>query len=242
MRVISYLIVIIIFAFVLSLNTIRVFSLEEMSLFLTVIGLIYGLVAAFTINNAWDRFSKIRDGISVETDSLKIVYLLSKNIGDKISFRKIKEAILEYCKDVPEIEWKDYWKSDATHEKFMKIIETVSNINIKNERDSNLFDHILEESRQACESRNQQLILAQTRISKIQWVLNIFLSAILVVGLVFISVPQYSLSIFITTAMIASVIMMLLVIYELDSMKVAEEEVSNEPYRDVVKFISKGKD
>lgn len=42
---------------------------------------------------------------------------------------------------------------------------------------------------------------------------------------------------FVITAMIASVLMILVVLYELDSMKVAEEEVSNEPYRQVVRVI-----
>ncbi len=239
MKTYFYMIFAILVSFLLSLNSVKIFSLEEISLFLTVIGLVYGLISAFTINNAWERFSKIRDGISNETNSLIMVYILSKKFSDKVSFRKLKNKILDYSKDVPKIEWHDYWKSEETHKKFREITEIFSGMKLRNEKDEGLFDAIGEELRNASAARNAQLVLSQSRISKVQWVLNIFLSVILIGGLVFLSIPNYVLSIFIIASTIAAILMIIVVIYELDSMKVAEEEVSNEPHRQVVRIISK---
>lgn len=41
--------------------------------------------------------------------------------------------------------------------------------------------------------------------------------------------------------MIASILMILIVIYEIDSMKIAEEEVSVAPYKEVIRLIMEDK-
>ena len=126
----SYLFLAIIIAFVLSFNRSGIFSLEEMSLFLTVVGLIYGLIAAFTINSAWERFSKIRDEVAIETGSLVMAYIFTKKLSDKVSARKFKSILKSYCEDVPKIEWHNYWEAESTHRKFRALIELVAGIKI----------------------------------------------------------------------------------------------------------------
>jgi hypothetical protein len=236
-----FIVLIVIFAFLLSLNRFRLFTLDELSLLLTVIGLIYGLIVAFTIGNAWERFSGIRDAIAEETYALTSMYFYSKQLSDKESTKLIKSRIINYCKEVPTIEWHEYWNSEKTHKKFRDILETISKIKFKVEKDSNLFDEITTDMEDAARSRNKQLVLAQSRISKLQWVLNIFLSAVLVAGLTLVSIPNPALSVFITVLIIVSVLLILVVLYELDSMRMAEEEVSNQPYYKVVEIIEADK-
>ena len=239
MKSIYYLILIVGFSFLISLNTYRFFSIGEMSIFLTVIGLIYGLIAAFSISNSWERFSRIRDAISEETASLKTIYIYSKYLTDKLAFSGIRKKILAYCSEVPKIEWKEYFDSQKTHQKFEDLIHLVAGIKIKDEKDTELFGAICEELRYASSSRNLQLIISQTKISKTQWLLNIFLSLILIIGLAFLSIPNYSLSIFVVASMISSIIFILIVIYEMDSLKIADTEVYISPYIEVVNLINK---
>lgn len=241
MKAYFYLIIAIVISFVISLNNFKIFSIDEVSIFLTVVGLIYGLMAAFTISNSWEKFSKIRDAVSEEVASLEAVYIYSKSLSDKISFKKIKEEILGYCKEVPEVEWREYWGSKNTHNKFRNLMNAVVNIKLKTKKDEALFEEISEELRDASSSRNTQLVLSQTKISRMQWTLNLFLSAILIIGLLFLSIPNYFLSIFIVSSMVASVIMILFVIYELDSLKISEAEVSIAPYEELVNLIAKDK-
>jgi len=212
-----------------------------MRLFLTVIGLIYGLLAAFSISNAWEKFSKIRDAISEETASLKAIYIYSKYLSDNASFNKIRETILAYCTDVPKIEWKEYFNSQKTHKEFEDLINRVAAIEIKDTKDGKLFSDISGELRGAISSRNTQLILSQTKISNIQWTLNIFLSLILIAGLTFLSMPNYSLFIFVIASMIASIIFILVVIHEMDALEIADSEVYVAPYEEVVRLIREDK-
>ncbi len=226
-------------AILLSFNNIRIFTLEEMSVFLTVIGLIYGIMSAFAISNAWERFSKIRDAIAEETNALTTMYIYAKHMSDKNAVKKLKQKAIEYCKEVPRIDWPDYWNSEKTHKKFRDMIEIVAGMNLKGIKDVELFDDVSEELRIASTSRNLQLILSKTRLSKSQWVLNIFLSLIMIVGLTFLNVPDYLTAVVSTTLMIIAVIFILFVIYELDSLRVSDKEVSIEPWLKVAKFIEK---
>lgn len=241
MKTYTYAITAILAAFLLSLNRIKFVSLDEMSLFLTVVGIIYGLMSAFTISNSWERFSKIRDGIAEETNSLSLMYFFSRNISDKTMSGRLKATLVDYCSEVLKTEWHRYWKSENVHAKFRELIRICASTKLKNQKDVSLFEKILDELRDAASARDIQLVLSQTGISRIQWILNLFLSALLIVGLVFTSLPDYRLSMFITFSMIAAVLMILVVIYELDSMKTAEEEVSNEPYRQVIRVIESEK-
>jgi hypothetical protein len=132
MRPYVFMIIIVLFSFLLSLNTVKVFSLEELSLFLTVIGLIYGLISAFTINNAWERFSKIRDAISDEIYALTSVYVYSKELSDKKGFNTIKHKIIEYCREVPTIEWNEYWESKKNAQKIQRYNSSHGQIEVAN--------------------------------------------------------------------------------------------------------------
>ena len=222
---------------ILSLNPVKLVSLDEMGLFLTVIGIIYGLMAAFTISNAWERFSVIRDSISEETYALTSAYIYAEELSDKSGFGKFKAKLLEYCEEVPKVSWRLYWHSEKTHQKFRDIIKIVAQMKLKNIKDEHLFDEITTDLEDAARARSSQLVLSHTRISSIQWILNIALSLFLVAGLVFTSLPDYKLSIFIIFSMISSVLMILVVMYELDTMKVYEEEISNEPYWQIIHII-----
>lgn len=222
--------IIILFSFILSLNTFKVFSMDELSLFLTVIGLLYGLISAFTITNSWERFSKVRDFIAEETSSLMNAYLLAKTLSDKKHIEDFKIKIINYGKEVPTIEWKDYWGSEKTHKKFRDIVTSYAEFEIATSKDAVIYQCVGDEVKAASKTRTAQLVLSQTKISRLQWLLNIFLSGILLIGIIFLNIPTNAASSFIITSMLSAIIMILMVIYELDSMKIAEEEVSNRPY------------
>jgi hypothetical protein len=235
----GYLILALFVAFLLSLNSYKLFTLDDISLFITVIGLIYGLMAAFTINNAWERFSKIRDAIAQEVDGLITMWIYTKHMSDKKSIEEIRKLIIEYCDEAPRIEWDKYLQSVETHKKFHTLIDLISEMKIKNQKDALLFAELSEELRSATTGRNAELILASTKVSPMQWTLNIFLSVILIIGLTLLSLPSYTLTFFIVTTMVAAIIMILCVIYELDKLKYAEKETFCDPYAQVIRVVSK---
>lgn len=234
------MIFIVLVAFLLSLNTIKLFSLEDMNLFLTVIGLIYGLIAAFTISGSWERFSKIRDAIANEVDALTVLFILSKHMSDRKNHRELEKKIIEYCNHILTTSWSDCQIAEKTHKGFRSLADVVARKKIKNSKDSEIFGKLIDELRDISTSINQQIVLSQSTTPKIQWTLNILLSSILIIGLTFMKMPTDILSIFVVTTMITAIVMILYIIYELDGMKVAEEEVSYDPYKEVIRLVKKG--
>lgn len=235
----SYILLIVIVAAGLTMFTTKVFSLEELSLFLTVIWLIYGLIAAFTINNAWERYSKIRDAIAEETSSLLSLYYYMKQLSDKKSVKQFCEELIVYCNAVPNIEWTNYWKAEAVHERFRGIQQIVAGAKLKTDKENTIFQSIIWELGWATWARTTQLVLAQTRITRLQWILNIFLSAILLIGLALLQMPTANLTPIIIAAMMAAIMLIMLVIYEIDALGINDKEVFIEPYYQLVRIIWK---
>lgn len=234
-----YILIIVIISTGLTLFTTKVFSLEELSLFLTVIGLIYGLIAAFTINNAWERYSKIRDAIAEETSSLLSLYYYMKQLSDKKSVQQFCDDLIIYCNAVPNVEWDDYWKAESVHEKFRKIQQIVAGAKLKTAKENTIFQSITNELGEATGARTTQLVLAQTKITRLQWILNIFLSVILLVGLALLKMPTANLTPIIIGAMICAIMLIMLVIYEIDALRINDKEVFIEPYFQLVRIIWK---
>jgi len=215
--------------------------MDEVGLFITVLGLIYGLIAAFTINTVWIRFDSIRNEISEEVSSLEQIWVYCKNLGNKNFLKKVSLLISDYCKEVPIVEWVDYWDSEKTHTKFRDIVSFILTFKPKNEGESVLFDQITDEIDSASKARGKQLLLSKLKLTKSQWFLNIFLSVVLIFLLAFVSIPKYTVSIIIVTVMISATLIILFIMYQFDSMKILEDEVSIEPYTRLVELIKKEK-
>ena len=224
---------------ILALNPIKLISLTDASLFFTVIGVTYGVMSAFAINDVDKALDQLRDSFGHEVSALKAIYLLSKNLSDNKTIKKIKASTIEYCRDTIALELTAYSNAAKAHLKFHSLLGLIASLKIKNNRDKVLFNSIVEEAKTASKARDEQLILARDRLPKIQWVLELFLSLLLIIILTVVSIPQTTMAEVITFFMMLAILLTLIVIYELDSMRDFEDEISNEPYRKLIAVIEK---
>lgn len=235
MRQISYVVIVILVAFVLSLNVFRFFTFGQLDIFMTVIGLAYGLIAAFTINNTWERYGKIRDAIAEETASLVDMYNILKGFSDKDFLEKVRKEIIYYCQFDIESEWGDGEADKKSYSKFQDIFNLVMKSEVKTDKEEILFEKCIDELRDVSSSRTKQDVLSQTKLSKLQWILLLFLSLILVISVILLEMPIEATTIFISTSIITAVVLIILVIYELNSLKMAEKEFSVKPFEEVIR-------
>ncbi len=222
---------------VLSLNPIKLLPLNEASLFFVVIGVTYGVMSAFSISDTDGALDQLRDAFSIEVSALKSVYLLSKRLSNKRILKKINKSILEYCDETIILALADYSEGIKANKKFHSLLSLVLNIKVNNSKDSILFDAIIDEARKASEARDFQITLAKDRLPTVQWLSEIFLSTILVIILTLVILPYNPMSIIITALMMSAILIVLVVIYELDSMRDFEDEISNDPYRKLIALI-----
>ncbi len=222
---------------ILALNPFKFLSFNDASLFFTVIGVTYGVMSAFAINDTDKALDQLRDAFGKEVNSLKSIYLLSKSLSDNVAFKKICSSIVEYCKETIDLDLAAYGQGTKAHIKFHSLLSLISGIKIRGTRDRALFASILEDTKITSMSRDEQIILARDRLPKMQWILELFLSFILIGILTVVSVPQTIVSVAVVFFIMVAILFTLIVIYELDSMKDFEDEISNEPYRKLIAIV-----
>lgn len=225
--------------FVLAKSIPGTFAITETSLFLTVVGLIYGLFAAFTITNVWGKFAEIRDRVGEETAGLVNVFLLSKSFSNKKITGLFYEKIRNYCNHVARLKWEEYL-NDEPQKKFNEIFEILNTMKFESGKDSSVYSSVSNEIIRSSVAREHELILISNPLSISRWALLMFLSSIFLIGLYFTTFSM-DLAVFIKTTMSAAMVLILFVIYDVDKLKYKFKEVSVEPYYNVIKILELSK-
>ena len=214
------------------------FAIEDVSLYLTVTGLIYGLFAAFAIGVSWDRYSKVVENLHDEISSETNMHLLLKHISDRKIALKMDEQILNYLSNIMEIPWNKYFESENVHKKFRKMFDIFGRMELKTEKDSELFDDIGDELESASKARNQQIVLSSTPLSASIWSLLLLLSGAVVIGVYLVAFSSPILGMFTKIIMSLSSFAILLVLHQIDSLQLAEEKVDALPNK-AIEIIQK---
>ncbi len=211
-------------------------SVADGTIFLTVIGVTYGLISAFSINNADKCLDQLRDSFAHEASSLRAIFLMSRKLKDNSIKKKIKHLLEDYCKDTINLDIKEYENGVSAHEKFNDLANAVFETKSKMDSDNRLLTSMTQELVKASSLRDEQIVLARDRLPATQWALELFLSIVLISGLSMTNF-QDSMSHIFVFMLNLSVLVILVVIYKLDSVTDFEEEVSNEPYRSLLRLI-----
>jgi len=215
------------------------YPIEDVSLYLTVTGLIYGLLAAFAISVSWDRYSRIVENLHEEISSEVNMHLLLKHVSDKRIALKMNEQLLNYITSVTEVPWDKYFEAENAHKKFNKLFDIFGRMELKTEKDSELFDDIGDELKDAAKARNQQIVLSSTPLATSIWSLLLLLSGAVVVGVYLVAFSSSVLGIFTKIIMSASSFAILVVLHQIDSMNLAAERVEAIPNERAVQMIRK---
>jgi len=215
------------------------FAIEDVSLYLTVTGLIYGLLAAFAIGVSWDRYSKIVENLHEEISSELNMHMLIKHMSDKKSALKMNEQLLNYITNVTEVPWAKYFEAETVHKKFRKLFDIFGRLELKTEKDAELFDDIGDELEDANRARNQQIVLSATPLAASIWGLLLLLSGTVVVGVYLVAFSSMVLCVFTKIIMSLSSFAILLVLHQIDSLQLAAEKVEELPNKKVIEIIQK---
>ena len=239
MKAFTTIIVTAIIAILVAANFNGLFALDETSLFLTLIGLIYALHSAFTINHVWSRYIEIRELIGEETSSLLNVYLASQFLSDKKIKALYAEKIANYCMYVANTSWKGYADDENAHEKFNAIYNVLGDIKIKNSKDANLFDDITDNLTTASNARIKQLVLERNYLGGLNWALLIFVSLVLLVGMFITSLESHLLTLIIGPSLVVAVTIIIVIIRKFDTLEYEFVQISEKPYKQLAEHLRK---
>jgi hypothetical protein len=157
----------------------------SISAYVTAVGTLYGILAAFTIVVVWGQFNDATTAITAETTDLADLYRYVTYLDDPSSTLAFREAITAYSDAVASDEWAKMAsgeRSQPAHDAFEGIYRAVGAIKLDSVRDEAAWDHIIRKFEDVSDSRNKRLDVAASRMPSVIRQLFYGVSVALVAG------------------------------------------------------------
>lgn len=187
-----------------------------LSIFIQVIGIIFGLFAAFMIVNAWNGYNSLEDSLRKETLSLRNIYILSLELKDESTvFEHLRTTLLDYTTSILNAYWKESTKIVETNLKFIQVYKTLERFNPTTEKAHTIFNNINEEMRVASTHRSNVLSLIIARTPKVLWIFIIVLSFILISAFMIVNFDNQWIATLVVTMVSIAVAFVIVIIYDI---------------------------
>lgn len=215
------------------------FEIDNLSTLLTIIGFVYGVLAAFTMTHAWNRFVNIRSHNSQEASALINLVFLANSFKKNKKKNEIKSKVKDYCNFMIESKWKDVSKRmGEADQKLLGIVSTIKELKVS-DNDELIIDKYLDQLVTISNNKSNQMVLAANRVTKEHWFLLGFLSLVTSLGLFLANDPSSWLSVFTTAGGVSVIMLILIAIYDMDNLSFGTEAITAAPYRRVLDVIKK---
>ena len=187
-----------------------------LSVFIQVVGIFFGLFAAFMIVNAWNGYNALDDSIRKEAISLRNIFLLCLELKDDADvFQAVKVSMLDYTTTVLDAYWKETKIIADTNAKFIKIFKTLDKFNPTTQKTHAIFNNITEEIRIASTHRSNVLSLIAAKTPRVLWIFVIVLSFILILSFMIVNFENQWLATLVISMVAIAVAFVIVVIYDI---------------------------
>ncbi len=207
---------------------------------LGLVGLLFAILVGFFITDLWSRFQRIRENVATEVSGLQTYYLFTQILGKfphhKEWAGKQQELIDRYIREFFYVEWGDYGKIDPYFNEIIKSLEEIKEL--KTNKEVETYTNFLPLLNEVTTAREKLFMYGKDRLNKMEWIVVLFLSAILVFSIFATRTPDLS-SLFLSGTLISTVIILLLILRDLNNLSFGEEMVSFEPYETIFDVIDK---
>jgi len=215
---------------------------EGTNAILGIVGLLFAILVGFFITDLWSRYQRIRENVAVEVSGLQTYYLFVQVLGKfprhKKWAKKQQELIDKYIREFFYVEWSDYGKIDPY---FNAIIESLGEMKeVKTNKEVETYTNFLPVLNEITTSREKLFIYGKDKLSKMEWMVVLFLSAILIFSIFLVRTSDLP-SLFLSGTLISTVIILLLILRDLNNLSFGEETVSFEPYETIFDVIGKSR-
>jgi hypothetical protein len=197
--------------------------------FLVISTFIFGIIIAFSIANRHTRLSSIRESLRRQDAVLLDIYLLSKGLGKSFS-NKIRQKIDELL--VLQIDFKLIDFSNKNIEKIKEAYSLVESERDGNDLHDDLLKKLLENLSDLLKIHKEVSHQVKNRMMSYEWLTSIILGAIILFCLFYIN-NNSILSVLAVSFISASLILLLLVLRDLNSLEWQEQEWIWEPLSDL---------
>ncbi|MBI1970425.1 DUF4239 domain-containing protein [Candidatus Woesearchaeota archaeon] len=140
------------------------------------IGLLYGILAVYSVFVIWEKFNEIIEVMSEEASSLLDLLFLVRQIRDKPFVDSVTKRVYNYATAVKHALWTGAPVEDSKVEStFEDLFATFQKAEVKGEKDTLFLDHAMDELREVSSARAMRRALLDQKVTPIQWFILIFL-------------------------------------------------------------------
>ena len=217
-------------------------SIKEIGTILGMVGLLFAILIGFFITDLWSRFQRIRENVAIEVSGLQTYFLFTKILGDfprhKKWADKQRELVDRYVREFFYVEWSDYGKIDVH---FNNIIDSLREVEeLETIKEDETYANLLPLLNEITTAREKLFMYGKDRLNKMEWMVLLFLTGILVFSLFIIRAPGFS-SLFLSGTLVSTLVILILILRDLDNLSFGEDMVSFEPYETIFDVIGKSR-
>ncbi len=147
-----------------------------------VLGALYGLVLAFVIVAAWERFNEANDNAHQEATGLESLYKLGAGFSEPMC-TQLDSAVVEYTHRVIDEEWPEMADNSYRAEKggILKLWSVVLSYHTADSREQMLVDKSIDQLNIINQARSMRLLFYDDDLPSVVWIV-IYLGCAITIG------------------------------------------------------------
>jgi uncharacterized membrane protein YqaE (UPF0057 family) len=193
-------------------------SNEFINIVLTIASFVFGIILAFSISNRHSRLSDIREALRAQDGILLNIYELSKMYGKKIA-SEIKNKIDSILITQIDYELEDF---DNCVPQIESLYEYIEKIKIKNKAQEQSYQVLMNNTTELLKIEKEVSFSSKNKILPYEWISLLVLAGIMLFCLFYVKESSLVYSLVIT-AISTTIILLLLVLHQLDTLSWQEE-------------------
>ena len=210
------------------------------SMFLGIVGILFGIIIGFFITDLYTRFARMRELIAGEVSALTTAYAFAKVLGSHTANKrwlpKFRDKLAAYASKVLSLGLSDYVKADK---EFNAIYDALIPINeLKTNKETETYTNVLPVLSRLSDMREDLILFIKDRLSPAEWTTITSLWGIFLFNLFYLKTTDIS-SIIFTGVLSSIAFMLVLVIKDLDDLSFGYEIIGHEPYERVLDLLGK---
>jgi hypothetical protein len=213
---------------------------EAADFFLSVLGIVYGILLAFVVVVVWQRFETARDMVEKEGNAVASLFHEARALSEPGASR-VAEAVRSYVNAVVNDEWPAMaggQRSSQATKMTDELWDAVTGIEPRDDRENAILGASLQNLNELTDARRFRLLAAQGGLPPIMWVLLIGGGAITVILTYFFSCPNLRAQMMMTALFAASIAFVLVLIAAIDYPFRGDLQVTPEPLQLVLETFS----
>lgn len=211
-------------------------DVSSVSSYLTVIGTLYSILAAFVIYVVWDQFNRSSGAVESETNDIGDLLTYSGYLNDTKFERTIYESVSRYADLVVTDEWKKLQngeKSTQAEAAFKKIYECIKSVKFDDKKDPIAWQQIIKKFNDISDARSQRIFVSMERIPILLKSLLYLVSISVIGGFFLLGIENNTIAVAITALTTIMVTFIIEVVEDLDNPYTGKWAISNQSFKDI---------